>query len=77
VTYTIESLHPKGDGGYPVPLSRLPEELRKGAHGKSKYVPYKMSDLTIGSWMRLGRALGEPKGEKLRVKFGEYMFMGS
>ena len=74
VTYTIEALHPKGDGGYPIPLGHLPEELRRPrAGGKSRYVPYSMEDLTVGSWMRMGRALGESR--KLRRKFREYMFM--
>lgn len=66
VTYTIEGLQ----GGYPVPVEELPEKLGE------KYTPYGMADLTIGSWMRLGRALGDKKRQKLRRRFEELMVMG-
>lgn len=75
VTYTIDALQPKGDGGHPVPLEQLPEELKRQGGGKSRHAPYWMEDLTIGSWMRLGRALGEERREKLRTRFRQYMFM--
>lgn len=66
VTYTIEGLQA-------VPEEQLPEELRLSGVRSSKYVAYKMRDLTIGSWLRLGGAVG--RTERLRRKFREYMFM--
>jgi len=76
VTYTIDALHPSGEGGqHPVPIRHLPEELQKGVVGKSKYAPYGLKDLTIGSWMGLGQALGDGKREDLRKRFRKYMFM--
>ena len=72
VTYTIEALEPKGEGAqYPVPIGQLPSSSVQ----KGKYAPYGMKDLTIGSWMGLGRALGDGRREKLRQRFRKYMFM--
>ncbi|KAF4619842.1 hypothetical protein D9613_005070 [Agrocybe pediades] len=80
LTYRVEALHP--DGGaekgfqYPVPLRHLPEELREAGVGKSKYLPYKMRDLTIGSWIRLAREIADDKRRKLRKRFRKYMSVG-
>lgn len=76
VTHTIAALHAEGDGGYPVPLGQLPDELRLGTAGeKSKYAPYGMEDLTVGSWMRMGRALVECRG--MQRRFRSFMTMSS
>jgi endopolyphosphatase len=78
LTFVPTSLHPQNnetDFRYPVPLGNLPRSLRKSNVTKSKYAPYEMNDLTIGSWMKLARKLGEPKQNKLRKLFKEYMYM--
>jgi endopolyphosphatase len=61
---------------YPIPLDQLPEELRNGTVTKSRYAPYHMKDLTIASWVKLGRKLADDKNAKLRKKFKKYMFGG-
>lgn len=61
---------------YPIPLKELPKSLRHGKTGaKSKYAPYQLADLTIGSWLKLGRKLGDKERRKLRGKFRRYMYM--
>jgi endopolyphosphatase len=83
LTYRVTALHPDPDqelGGdaefiYPVPLRHLPRSLRDNTTAtKSKYAPYKMDDLTIPSWLKLARKLGEPEAVKLRERFKRYMF---
>ncbi|EGO27522.1 hypothetical protein SERLADRAFT_446757 [Serpula lacrymans var. lacrymans S7.9] len=59
-----------------VPMRNLPRSLREGDVRRSKYTPYEMEDLSIGSWVELGRRLGEGKEEKLRRRFKKYMYMG-
>lgn len=77
VTYPLWALDRKGSGDeYPVPLRHLPRSLRDGKRKKSKYVPYEMEDLTIGSWVGLGRRLGRGGDGKLRRQFKKYMFVG-
>lgn len=82
LTYSLDSLHPNPEGGseepfvYPVPVKLLPKSLRIGGVNKSDYAPYKMKDLTIPSWIKLGRRLGDEKHKKLRKKFRQYMFAG-
>jgi len=82
LTYPLDSLHPDPKRGseaqftYPVPVKLLPESLRKPGLKKSVYTPYKMKDLTIPSWIRLGRRLADVKHSKLRKKFRKYMFAG-
>jgi len=79
LTYRLDSLYPdplEERFTYPVPLKLLPESLRKPGEKTSKYAPYKMKDLTIPSWMRLGRRLADDKHKKLRKKFRKYMFAG-
>jgi len=80
LTYRLDALHPdpERDSGeaftYPVPPKLLPKSLRKPGVTKSKYTPYKMKDLTIGSWIRFGRRLVDEK--KLSERFRRYMFVG-
>lgn len=63
---------------HPIPLRHLPRSLRNSTVTKSgKYAPYRMEDLTIGSWLKLARKLGKGKNEKLRKKFRKYMYMGA
>lgn len=79
MTYTPDALHPNEEEKefvYPVPLQQLPSELKEEGVEKSKYAPYGMRDLTVGSWVRLGRQIGDEKRRKLRKKFRKYMFMG-
>ncbi|KAF8165337.1 endopolyphosphatase [Crassisporium funariophilum] len=81
LTYPLTSLHPDSEGAhegflYPVPLRHLPESLREPGVEKSKYAPYRMTDLTIPSWIRLARRLADDKHTKLRKKFRKYMFLG-
>ena len=63
-----------GVGG--IPKKNLPKSLRKGKVQGSKYLPYKMADLTIGSWYEFARRLGEVKEKKLRRRFRKYMYLG-
>ena len=87
LTYALPSLLPSGtDGGieggdadgefqYPVPLKELPRKLREGA-AKSKYAPYGMRDLTVGSWVQLARRVGDGAKARVRDRFVEYMYQG-
>jgi endopolyphosphatase len=80
LTYRLEALHPdperdsKEEFTYPVPPKLLPKSLRKPGVTKSRYTPYKMKDLTIGSWIRIGRRLID--NTKLQRRFRKYMFAG-
>ena len=65
-------------GWVPIPLGQLPKSIRKWNGTGSvpgKYVPYKLADLTVGSWLRLAARLGDKKRERLRQRFGRYMYM--
>ncbi|KAF8913908.1 hypothetical protein CPB84DRAFT_1811392 [Gymnopilus junonius] len=78
LTYPIDSLHPNDVGRefqYPVPLGLLPETLREGGAEKSKYAPYRMGDLTIGSWIRLARQIADSRGRKVQRRFRKYMYL--
>lgn len=63
---------------YPVPLKELPRSLREwnGTRTKSRYAPYRLADLTVGSYVRLARRLGDGSRTKLRKRFRRYMYMG-
>ncbi|KAI0307327.1 endopolyphosphatase [Multifurca ochricompacta] len=83
LTYRLEALHPSGDNiegrgefNYPIPLKQLPKSIREGNVTSSKFVPYRMDDLTIPSWVGLARLLGDPLKAKLRRRFKQYMYMG-
>ena len=86
LTYALPSLHPGGaesggEGGfqYPVPVKQLPRSLRNatavGVKRKSKFAPYEMADLTVGSWVKLGRRVGDG-AKKVRARFIENMYQG-
>ena len=78
LTHKLEALHP-GDVEefqYPIPLKQLPKSIREGNGKSSKFAPYGMEDLTIGSWVRLARRLGDASRKKLRRRFKQYMYMG-
>ena len=82
LTYDPSLLHPpEGFEGsqfhYPIPLKNLPRSLRNSTVTKSKYAPYEMQDLTIPSWLKLARRLGQTKHQKLRARFRRYMYMGA
>lgn len=81
MTMPVPALDGIVDGGgkiwYPFPLRNLPGSLRNATVSESKYAPYGMKDLTIGSWMELARRLGDGKhGKKLRKRFKRYMYFG-
>ncbi|KLO18105.1 endopolyphosphatase [Schizopora paradoxa] len=63
---------------YPVPLKELPRSLRapNATRTKSKYALYRMGDLTVGSWVKIGRRVGDKKRKKLRERFARVMYMG-
>ncbi|KIY49244.1 endopolyphosphatase [Fistulina hepatica ATCC 64428] len=67
----------KDEAWTPIPMRHLPKSLRNSTVTKSKYAPYRMPDLTIGSWVKLARKLGNPTKEKLRNKFKKYMYLGN
>ncbi|KIY71419.1 endopolyphosphatase [Cylindrobasidium torrendii FP15055 ss-10] len=69
-----EGMKDKDNAFYPIPLKNLPKSLRKGPVSKSKYLPYGMEDLTIGSWVDLARKLSKDGNQKLRKKFRKYMY---
>uniref|UniRef100_A0A0W0FJR2 Uncharacterized protein n=1 Tax=Moniliophthora roreri TaxID=221103 RepID=A0A0W0FJR2_MONRR len=72
-TYTAQVLTAEGES--PVPLKQLPKSLRNGTMDESKYAPYGMKDLTIGSWFELASRLGKEEGE-LHERFRKYMYLG-
>ncbi|KAH8118273.1 Metallo-dependent phosphatase-like protein, partial [Phellopilus nigrolimitatus] len=73
VTYAAEMLSAETEtGGMPVPVPG--KELPKTLSGRQ--TPYGMRDLTIGSWLELGRRLGDAKKEKVRKLFRRYMYQG-
>ena len=83
VTYAREQLQGEADGMLPVPRRHLPKELREGngtAHagkaGRGGLVPYGMRDLTVGSWVKLARKLGDEGHAKLRKRFRKFMYQG-
>ena len=57
-----------------IPKKNLPKSVRKGRG--TKYAPYSLEDLTIPSWIELGKRLGDTENKKLRREFKKYMFMG-
>ncbi|EKM80275.1 hypothetical protein AGABI1DRAFT_120307 [Agaricus bisporus var. burnettii JB137-S8] len=70
VTYPVSAL---GSGDWePVPVRHLPRALREGRKGK-RYAPYGLRDLTVGSWVGLGRRLGQGAEKRVRRRFREYM----
>ncbi|KAJ7591020.1 Metallo-dependent phosphatase-like protein [Mycena floridula] len=77
MTFDHTALEADIEGRRAMPLKNLPKSLREGPK-KSKYLPYEMKDLTIGSWIEIGRRLAEPASKILRNKFcDEYMFLGA
>ncbi|KAI0003083.1 endopolyphosphatase [Russula compacta] len=81
LTHRLQALHPgdvesTGEFQYPIPLRQLPKSLREGNVTSSKFAPYRMDDLTIPSWVGLGRRLGDSSRKKLRRRFKQYMYMG-
>lgn len=63
------------------PLKELPRALRSTEAGVKKkgrkYTPYGLEDLTIGSWLRLGRKLGDERESRVRALFRSYMYQGA
>ncbi|EJD01156.1 uncharacterized protein FOMMEDRAFT_21595 [Fomitiporia mediterranea MF3/22] len=70
------------------PPKQLPKSLRgAGREGEGeaevkkkkgrKYTPYKLDDLTIGSYLGLGRRLGDEKEEGVRALFRRYMYQNT
>ncbi|KAG2008600.1 sphingomyelin phosphodiesterase [Coprinopsis cinerea AmutBmut pab1-1] len=82
VTFDPSLLHPSPEDDldsfvYPLPPRNLPEELQDPQVNKSStYAPYKMKDLTIPSWVKLGRKLADENNGKLRKKFRRFMYAG-
>lgn len=91
LTYALDALHPpvgvvenealnppvgvEDKFHYPVPVRHLPKALRKEGVEASKYAPYGMEDLTIGSWVELAHVLGNKKNKKIRERYERYMYM--
>ena len=81
-TYDAAALHPLTVSGrnetfnYPVPLKNLPKSLRRGPVKKSKYTPYGLADLTVGSWVDLARRLSNEGEKRVRKRFRRYMYLG-
>jgi endopolyphosphatase len=88
MTYNITAIDTSKD--YPIPSRLLPPELRGGAEtnlseerlfARNKFAPYSLEDLTIPSWIKLGRKLGKgrknnKKVSKLFKTFARYMYLG-
>ncbi|KAK7470626.1 Endopolyphosphatase [Stygiomarasmius scandens] len=69
-TYELDGLqYQENRTEYPIPLKQLPKSLRAGNRTSSRYTPYGMGDLTIGSWTSLARQLGDETRKKLRRRF--------
>ncbi|KAG6817416.1 hypothetical protein H0H87_009061 [Tephrocybe sp. NHM501043] len=82
LTFAPEQLHPPENSTgrkfhYPIPLVQLPKSLQDSGVTESKFAPYMMADLTIGSWVELAQRLGDRQEKKLRGRFRKYMYMGS
>ncbi|KAF9518808.1 hypothetical protein BS47DRAFT_1370951 [Hydnum rufescens UP504] len=80
VTYDLGVLDNATD--YPVPHRLLPKELfdpdnttEVNESLSRKYAPYGLPDLTIGSWMRLAKRLGNGKHKKMWKRFKAFMYM--
>lgn len=76
MTYGLAAFGNNGSDEVPevIPKKNIPKSLR---HGRgAKYAPYSMDDLTIPSWIKLARRLGDGDNGKLRKQFKKYMFMG-
>ncbi|TRM67571.1 Metallo-dependent phosphatase-like protein [Schizophyllum amplum] len=87
VTYARDQLQGDEHGLLPVPRKHLPKVLREPpkeqeegqsteGNGLGRYVPYGMRDLTVGSWFKLARKLGDDSHAKLRKRFRKYMYQG-
>ncbi|KZT74415.1 endopolyphosphatase [Daedalea quercina L-15889] len=84
LTFSRRALHPSSGSEqaeaawHPIPLRHLPKSLRNATMTDkgSKYVPYGLADLTIGSWVDLGRRLAAGTEAKLRKRFRRFMYMG-
>jgi hypothetical protein len=73
VTYSLGTLR---DNASLIPEHLLPGELRGGSIerlSKSRYAPFGLRDLTIPSWIKFARRMGEKK--KLWKRFREAMFL--
>ncbi|KAF8759991.1 Calcineurin-like phosphoesterase [Rhizoctonia solani] len=74
VTYSLSTL--RNANVSLIPDHLLPPELRGGSIEsltKSKYAPFGLRDLTIPSWIKFARKLGERK--KLWKRFRDVMFL--
>lgn len=76
VTFSVEKLREEEGQGLVIPARHLPESLFTGNETKSKFAPYGLEDLTIGSWVQLARRVADTKRVKLRKRFKKYMFSG-
>jgi endopolyphosphatase len=86
LTYPVSRLHlnedkdDDDDGGafaYPVPPRNLPKSLRTAAaenRTKSRYAPYGLADLTVGSWLGLADELGGSGNGKEKRAFRRFMY---
>ncbi|KAG8966443.1 Endopolyphosphatase [Tulasnella sp. 419] len=84
MTYPVDQL--AGEEDWPVPRHLLPPSIRnltKSSLAKrvrsdddpdDEFTPYEMNDLTIPSWIKLARKMGQKK--KLFGKFKSFMYMG-
>ena len=54
-----------------IPIGQLPRSI----WNSTRYTPYDMEDLTIRSWVELGRRIGKKKNKKLRKRFKEIMYL--
>ncbi|CAE6455463.1 unnamed protein product [Rhizoctonia solani] len=74
VTYSLSAL--RDTNVTIIPEHLLPPELRGGSIEtltKSRYAPFGLRDLTIPSWIKFGRKMGQKK--KLWKRFREAMFL--
>jgi endopolyphosphatase len=79
MTYAADMIHPtlnQTNFEYPIPPRRLPRMLRNRTEADNKYTPYEMRDLTVETWIRLARDLGDVENKELRKRFKKYMYMG-
>ncbi|OBZ76592.1 Endopolyphosphatase [Grifola frondosa] len=81
LTFPVSRLHPAQTDAetkfsYPIPLRHLPRSLRNATVTESKFAPYGLVDLTIGSWTELAQRLGKKAEKKLQKRFRKYMYMG-
>ena len=74
LTFRLSVIRGSNSSDMPIPIGQLPRSVWNSTTKESRYTPYEMEDLTIRSWVELGRRIGKNKNKKLRKRFKEIMY---